>query len=156
MCISRSFFAPLSHCYYLRQVLDLLRFMSAGQFLNMAHIHPNLLTKSSPVHWAAKNTLTVGLMGITIQESHLRTPSSLGNTSHDVFKITGYSFPQEWCRDASMWAMLLGFQDMEIVGPVGPKGVSFHTRTPAKVSGLMNPSAFLSSLVTNFLTLYQM
>ena len=130
--------------------------MSAGQFLNVAHIHPNLLTKSSPVCWAGKNTLTVGLMGITVQEFHLCTPGSLGSTSHDIFKITGYPFPQEWHRDASMWAILLSFQDMEIIGPVGPNNVFFHTQTPAKVSGLTNPSVFLSSLVTNFLTLYQM
>ena len=55
-----------------------------------------------------------------------------------------------------MWATLLGFQDAEIVGSVGPNGISFYTQMPTKVLSLSNPSAFLSPFAMNSLMLYQM
>lgn len=116
-----------------RQVIDGLRFTSAGQFVNFARIHPKLLAKGSPIHWAGRNSLAIGVSVLTVQDSFLRTPGLFGSsTTLKVYKLTGFPFPQEWRRESSLLPALLGFSDGNVIGPISQNGVSYNTKMPSK------------------------
>ena len=125
--------------------MSFLKFSHSGQYVNMARVDPRMFTPGSPVRFTEKNTLAISLMAISVQESFLRSPGSFGNTTNiPVYKITGHPFPQEYRRDVSLWCSLLGYEDeTKVVGPVGPYGVTFQTKTAPK-SGTQSQRLYLS------------
>ncbi|KAM6502797.1 hypothetical protein JOM56_002774 [Amanita muscaria] len=126
--LSKSFDANV-----MRSLVAFLKFSRSGRFINMARSDPSLFTRGSPVKFAGKNTFPVSLMAVSVQESFIRSPGLYGNsTTIPVYKITGHPFPQEWRRDVLLWCSLLGYEDTEVAGPVGPLGVTFQTKTPSK------------------------
>lgn len=129
-------------------LVSFLKFVRANVYVNMARADPAifakaasdavLMPKGSLVKFKGIDKFPVGLMALSVRECFLREPGvygSSGNSSLSVYKITGHPFPQEYRRDVSLWCSLLGFDpNTDIVGPVGPSGITFQTKTPSKSS----------------------
>ena len=68
-CTSICFVSLLPECF--RAIIQLLMFVSHGQFVNMAHIDPNILIPGNPVKFSVNKSLAIGIMGISVQECYL-------------------------------------------------------------------------------------
>lgn len=133
---------------YSRAIAAFLKFVRSTVYVNMARVEPAifsravtdpaLLSKGSLVKFKALDRFPIGLMALSVRECFLREPGpfgSSGNQSLLVYKITGHPFPQEYRRDVSIWCSLLGFEaNNDIVGPIGPNGVTFQTKTPSRTA----------------------
>ena len=119
----------------------------SGQFVNMARVHPELLSSGNPVRIKKTNVLAIGIMALSVQDSFLRSPGKFGTTTLDAYKIAGFPLAQEWRRECSLWGTLLPFPKPIISGPVGSNRVSFYTRTPSKANAAQSKLFSVFSLL---------
>jgi hypothetical protein len=120
-----------------RLLLRGLRFVQAGDYVNMSRINPTALTLDSTgsgvIKIAGTRHSAVGIMMGIVTECNIINPGLAGpfNAPYAVRRITIAPFAQEFRRDTSVWGAILKFRSITAV--VGGGGISFMTRRKVEI-----------------------